>query len=410
MSNSNRTGLKEKLETAHVDLQTWNWIRSHTVFVGIPDEELRSILHFFTEVSLDVNEFLIEEGREASIDLYLVLSGNLEVIRRTDTSTRDAALWTVQTDFTIAALSSGDTFGELSFMKGGSRSASIRCTRASVLLSLSPDAFAQLEHSFPRSSSQMMKNMLGYVGERLKQTTDNEVNALKTKLQSSIISSKANLFFSYVIGLLCVYNLAIQVMTNLSMDANRASLISAGIIMVFSGVLVVMIRQSRLPIHFFGLSTRNWKPAVRESLLWSTIIIAVLIAVKWSLIQYVPRYSELTVFKFDPTHQKYLAFNFALYGLHSPIQEFIARGVLQGSLQHFFRGKHITFRAIVISNALFSATHVHLLGGLLGVIVFVPGLFWGWLYSRHENLIGVSISHIMIGWTALFFLNLESLF
>jgi hypothetical protein len=49
------------------------------------------------------------------------------------------------------------------------------------------------------------------------------------------------------------------------------------------------------------------------------------------------------------------------------------------------------------------------MNGLLGLIVFVPGLFWGWLYARHDTLIGVSLSHLIIGWTAIFFLNLESL-
>lgn len=402
--------MNPRTEVSNVDYQTWTWIRGHAVFHGIDDGELREILPLFQELSLDVGEFLIEQGGDASNDLYLVLSGKLDVIKSADTKNDETLSWFAQNDFVIATLSQGDTFGELSFMKGGSRSASVRCASPSILLSLDPAEFEKLERTHPGASSRMMKNILAYVGERLKQTTDNEVSALKIKLKNSIVSSKANLFFSYVIGLLCVYNLAIQVMTNLSMDANRASLISAGIILVFSAMLALMIRQSRLPIYFFGLTTRGWRPAIRESLLWSVVIIGAMVAVKWILIQQVPRYSHLSLFAFDPSNQKYLAFNFALYGLHSPIQEFIARGVLQSSLQHFFQGRHVTLRAIIISNALFSATHVHLLGGLLGIIVFVPGLFWGWLYSRHGNLIGISISHILIGWTALFFLNLESLF
>jgi membrane protease YdiL (CAAX protease family) len=255
-----------------------------------------------------------------------------------------------------------------------------------------------------------MRNLLRYVAERVKLTSANEVNALRVELQNSIMTSKANLFFSYIIGILCVYNLAIHTITNLSLDANRASLISAGIIVLFSLALSVMIRHSQLPKSIFGLTLKNWRRAVGESLGWSVGIIAVMILVKWILITYVARYQALPLFDFTFTQQKYLGLNFLLYGLHSPIQEFIARGVLQGSLSHFFKGNHVTLRANLISNALFSATHVHLLGGLLGAIVFVPGLFWGWLYSRHQTLIGVSLSHILIGWTALFILNLESLF
>jgi membrane protease YdiL (CAAX protease family) len=134
------------------------------------------------------------------------------------------------------------------------------------------------------------------------------------------------------------------------------------------------------------------------------------ITIKWILIETVPRYSHLPLFSFDLNANKYAAFNFILYGLHSPIQEFIARGVLQGSLQHFFTGRNVVFRSIIVSNALFSATHVHIMNGWLALFVFIPGLFWGYLYSRHKNLIGVSISHILIGWVLLFFLDLESMF
>jgi membrane protease YdiL (CAAX protease family) len=254
-----------------------------------------------------------------------------------------------------------------------------------------------------------MKNVLAYVGDRLKRTSENEVRALKTELHNSILKSKANLFFSYVIGLLCVYNLTLYITSNFSRDVNQATLVSTIIVIIFSGVLYLMTRQSKLPLAYYGLTTKNWKPALRESLSWSGFIIVLMILTKFLLIENVEKYQNLPLFDFDPG-KKGVAFNFILYGLHCPVQEFIARGVLQGSLQHFFSGRNVTLRAILVSNALFSATHIHIMGGLLGIVVFVPGLFWGWLYSKHDSLLGVSISHILIGWTGLFFLNLESLF
>ena len=389
--------------------ETWTLVRAHAIFHGIKDEEVREVLPFFRLVTLRPFETFMEEGLGASTDLYLILSGDLNVMKRAGHNDDHIVSGEIAEQFTIATLTAGDAIGELSFIKGKPRSASIRSQTASVLLGLNPNDLSNLEAQFPKTSNQMMKNMLGYVADRLSKTSDNEVKVLKAELQNSILTSKANLFFSYVIGLLCIYNLTIHTITNLSMDVNRASVISAMIIVVFGGVLFLMIRQSKLPLPIFGLTTKNWKPAVKESLLWTVVLIAVLIFVKWVLIRYVPKYQHLSLFDFD-LRSKSLAFSFLLYGLHSPIQEFVARGVLQGSLQHFFIGKNVTLRAIIVSNALFSATHVHLLNGLLGVIVFVPGLFWGWLYSRHPNLIGVSLSHIMIGWSTLFFLNIESLF
>lgn len=395
---------------AGLEAETWQLVRSHALFDRIGDEDLAKILPYFRLVHLEANDVFIEEGQDTT-DLYLVLGGSLEVIKKAEDSGDHLVVGEIEKRFTIAKLTAGDTIGELSFIKGTPRSATVKSIASTILLGLSPGDLSKLEVENPRTSSTLMKNMLGYVGNRLIQTSTNQVNALKVELQNSVINSKSNLFFSYVIGLLCVYNLAIHLITSLSSDTSSASTISALIIIIFSTVLILMIRQSKLPIRFFGLTTRDWKPAVRESMMWTVVLIAAMVVVKWVLITNVGRYKDLPLFDFNPSSlQGYLGVNFLLYGLHSPVQEFIARGVLQGSLQHFYTGRNTTFRAIAVSNALFSATHVHLLGGWLAVIVFIPGLFWGWLYSRHENLIGVSISHLLIGWTALFFLNLESLF
>ena len=38
---------------------------------------------------------------------------------------------------------------------------------------------------------------------------------------------------------------------------------------------------------------------------------------------------------------------------------------------------------------------------------FLPGLFWGWLYARHGTLIGVSVSHILLGLWTVFVVGIE---
>jgi CRP-like cAMP-binding protein/membrane protease YdiL (CAAX protease family) len=400
----------DMLTLLNADTETWPLIRRHPIFQGIGDEEISEVLPFFRLVTSGPGEFFIREGPDITMDVYLILKGRLEVIKiANQEKNQEPYQKPIRKEFVIAELNSGDIIGELSFAKGHPRSASIKTVERSVLLGLNPDALQQLEAEYPKTSSRMMKNMVGYVSGRLKKTSENEVRALKIELHNSLLKSKANIFFSYVIGLLCVYNLTLNITSNLSRDINSATLISTSIVVVFCAVLYLMTRHSQLPLRHYGVSTRHWQFALKESMLWTVVIIAGLIFVKWSLIQNVERYRHLPLFDFDLS-RKNLLLNFILYGLHCPVQEFIARGVLQGSLQRFFSGKNVTTRAVIVSNALFSATHIHVMGGFLGVIVFVPGLFWGWLYSRHDNLVGVSVSHILIGWTALFFLNLESLF
>lgn len=390
----------------NLEPQTWQLMRSHPIFHGIPDEEVLRTVPCFRFAVLQRGDVLMEEGFDNGSDLYLILEGKLEVIKKAG---MDSPQNGVPEQFIIAQLNAGDCIGELGFIKGDRRSASVKSLTKSILLGLSPGNLHKLEIEYPGTSTRMMKNMVGYVSERLKRTTENEVKALRIELQHSLQKSKANLFFSYVICLLCVYNLTLQITSNFASDVNRTSVVSAMIVIIFGVVLYLMTRQSKLPSKNYGLTTRNWKPALKESVMWSVLIVTVMVMTKWILIENVDKYQNLPLFDFD-LDKKYLGFNFLLYGLHCPIQEFVARGVLQSSLARFFTGKNVTLRAILVSNALFSATHIHVMGGFLGIIVFVPGLFWGWLYSRHGNLIGVAASHIIIGWTALFFLNLESLF
>lgn len=396
----NAKGLDQKIRSKIIE---------HTIFSGLNEEDIFLVLPFFKLTVLQPNEFITKEGISISKELYIILEGNLEVIKAIKENSHTVFVQHTDKVFTIAHLKSGDLLGELSFIKDVPRSATIRSLTESVVLSLNPAHLVEMRDKYPKITSIMMQNLLGYVSERLKATSDNEVKALTNRLEESERNAKSNIFFSYIIGLLCVYNLAIHLISKWSTTPAMTSIVSAGIILVFLSGCLLIIKHSRLPLCLFGFTLKDWKLSLRESLLWTFVIMTLMLFAKWVLITFIPNLQGQPLIHFQPLEQKYLTFNFILYGLHSPIQEFIARGVLQGSLQHFFVGKNITVKAIVISNALFAATHVHLFGGLLAVVVFITGLFWGWLYSRHQNLLGVSISHILIGWWGLFVLSFDSL-
>ena len=55
--------------------------------------------------------------------------------------------------------------------------------------------------------------------------------------------------------------------------------------------------------------------------------------------------------------------------------------------------------SLVLANALFAAIHSHISPWTV-LMVFVPGLVWGVLYARHRSLLGVAVSHAIVGiWT-----------
>ncbi len=396
------------INKATTDPKVWDKILSHRIFNGLTSEQVPTVLGYFRMTFAKANTILEREGKLASKELFVIIEGDLELLKA---SKEKSSIFIRNTSqpFVVATITEGDLLGELSFLIDVPRSATIRVVSPSTLLSLTPDMLSKMREELPSAAGLIMQNLLLYVSQRLKATTDNQVQALTSQLEASERTSKANIFFSYVIGLVCLYNMAINLISQWSTSSLMTSLVSAGIILVFFfGCLLIIIR-SKLPLELFGLTFRNWKPALRESMVWTCIIMLAMLLFKWGLINLIPSLQGQTLFQFQPFAQKYQTFNFIIYGMHSPIQEFIVRGVLQGSLQHFFVGKNVTAKAILVSNALFAATHVHLFGGL-AILVFVTGLFWGWLYSRHQNLIGVSLSHILIGWWGLFILSFDSLF
>lgn len=87
---------------------------------------------------------------------------------------------------------------------------------------------------------------------------------------------------------------------------------------------------------------------------------------------------------------------FWTYTLLAPLQEFLMRGVLQSSVERILSGRHRTAWAVVTTAVLFGACHTTY-SVPFALITVGAGLVWGWLYTRHRNLAGITLSHIIVG-------------
>jgi membrane protease YdiL (CAAX protease family) len=79
-----------------------------------------------------------------------------------------------------------------------------------------------------------------------------------------------------------------------------------------------------------------------------------------------------------------------------PIQEIFTRGGLQGLFEKFLPGNYRVFTSIVLSNLLFSTVHIYL-SHHVGIMVFIGGLYIGWIYSRTHSLISSIVAHSLQG-------------
>ena len=152
--------------------------------------------------------------------------------------------------------------------------------------------------------------------------------------------------------------------------------------------IMYLIRISKFRLKDFGVTLSGWRRSVMEALWVSAVFIAVLALIKYVIVQRSPGvFHENQIFDFG-----YFAITYVTYQLVAPLQEFIGRGVVQGTLVNILDVRHKGLIAILVTTFLFSALHMtHSLN--LSIASFITGLIPGWMYNRHQTIIGVSLAH-----------------
>jgi hypothetical protein len=86
----------------------------------------------------------------------------------------------------------------------------------------------------------------------------------------------------------------------------------------------------------------------------------------------------------------------AVFVLTKHAQEFCARGVFQSSVERTMSGPRRVLWSVVTASVMFGAFHTFY-SLPLALTSLAGRLLWGWLYHRHGTLLGVAISHFLIG-------------
>ena len=189
----------------------------------------------------------------------------------------------------------------------------------------------------------------------------------------------------------------------------QGGLVFNTLLIIFLGIgAYAYIKKSTFTPETFGLSLKNWRPAVKEAITWSIGFIVIAIVLKWLIITTIPAFQTMPLL----TMNVFYSFGWLksslfvlVYALAVPAQEITIRCAFQGSLQHFLDGKYATTKAILIASFIFSAFHL-IANPFFAYGTFIPSILWGILFARNPSLLGVSISHIILG---IFFIYFEYL-
>ena len=126
----------------------------------MPMDLTAKIIWYCTPVDVEEGDVILKRG-DASTDLYIITRGKFRVF---DDSRNE--------DFLLAMLERGSVFGEMAFLDGLPRSATIEACTAGSLLRLGEQEFNRMTIKAPETSVKFLRALSGIVCRRLRVMND----------------------------------------------------------------------------------------------------------------------------------------------------------------------------------------------------------------------------------------------
>jgi len=240
-------------------------------------------------------------------------------------------------------------------------------------------------------------NLMSLKLEAREQALENTIETLKEKndeLADSIRKREfISSFFSVLLLIITVFIFLVNVIQRIP-SVNTFFFRAIEVVFILFSIFVV--KKSKLPLKNFGLQWKGALKAIKESLIFSLVLIALMFLLKLIL-----RDNNVAEFQGDWFIYSFLSFEGIIYLPICFVQEFLTRGIAQTSIEFGIEHKHKQLIAIIVTSCIFGAVHITT-SFEFALISIVLSCCWGLLYFRHRTLVGVTISHYLIGifaWT-----------
>lgn len=363
------------------------------LFKGLTPTELNAFVRYCKPLKAEPGQLIAQEGQTPD-HLFLILAGTFEVIKKDPETDQE---------YTLAFLHEGDTVGEMALLDQQPRSGTVRAVESGELYTISLSDLKHFDDNHREIYLKMIKNIGKETSKRLRFTND-------VTLKSFIIRDKIENFLILTIITLCFYAFTLKLIP--IFFANFAESIYPSLFLFISLIFPILyiIRSRHYSIAKI-INVSNWQKNILQGILYTIPVLILTVLVKLFLIQMDPSLKNLPLFDgFLVTNhiswQNLLLI--AVYIISCPIQEFVVRGVLQGSLQIYLQGKAVVFRSIIISNVIYATMHLYL-SFTYTLIALILGLFLGGLYAKQRSLVGVVVAHILIGIWAIYILGIHKI-
>lgn len=347
----------------------WSGLREES------EEVVDQFLNALVCYEYNEGDYIIREGATGN-SFYIIESGSVGIKKESDGQGE------------ISVLFSGDFFGELALITDAPRLASVVAREPVTVHEISQEKFEKLAKLNPRIYGKILKKLY----DRLK---DSYIDLEVTNEQLEVINrekEELSLLFAATVFLISIYAFIINYFQSdlvLNLPDSEAVRYGMSRFVEITGLFVIylIVRKSQMPLSAFGITLKDAGKTIRESLIFTAVLVVIITGFAYWLV-----YEESgSLFHWDVLSWMYVAYLFIV-----PIQEFIMRGVVQNSVSRLLTGRYLGIMAVLITSLIFGALHLHASLNM-GIAALISGILWGALYLRHKSLIGVCISHYIIG-------------
>jgi CRP-like cAMP-binding protein len=348
----------------------WNSLKQQSLLQGLSDEQLRYLYEHSQEEKFLPNELIIEEG-EHTTDVYLILEGEINILKWDEEHTSEVL---------IGHLRKGEAFGEMSFMDNSPRSTTIKASKPVILLKLTKEVLSSIKDIL----SQIYANIALLNINRLRVSNRIYVRNLVQNQRLFQIRQNIGQFLIYQYLIFCLAVVLVEFLVPKDFQIYLPWLITLI-------PAIAMIKSYSFEISHFGLNVRHWPSVIFLSFFAVALTIGLLYLLNRFLYFYAIPYSMLEW----PLTKNILSLSlWPFYALYCFSQEFIARGVLQTSLQEFLhddKGYKALFITSIFLLFLFLPLDVH-----QAINLFLIGLPMGLLYLKQRSILGIFLIHFLL--------------
>jgi CRP-like cAMP-binding protein len=349
-------------------------------------EEMDVVVEAAERVEGEAGTVLLEEG-DTGPALYFIETGTVEVLKTDEDE---------EHRFAIAELAAGDVFGEMSFVDDEPASATIRAQEEVRVWRLRKERLHDAGAAGRTLYYHLVSNVTHTISERLRATNTSLTQSLREKVEAERMRNRFGHFFITVIMIFGLLSVGTALLSGEMSPVGEVAGSWAYLLTFLVPVVYYYNQHHEVSLDEFGLTLGHWPTQVAEGVTCAAVLTFVMIPLKTQF------YAGDSLFSFAQM-QNYppLLFwgFFALYLPHSFIQEFVARGLIQGSL-HRFMADSAEWVPVAVAAFLFGIGHVHYSYGFAG-LTFATSLLFGWLYLRHRSLLGVTLVHYLSGLSAM---------